>query len=148
MRYSSIISFPNFVRFSNIQFQMDSVADYIADFTGRQKDLMEHLHKMLTIEFDLEPKLRYGIPFYYKKSWICYLNPLKADRLELAFLRGSELSNKQGLLEAKNRKMVKGIELYDLGSVQVRLLKEIIHEAILVDETIPYNIKNRNDGKV
>ncbi len=127
---------------------MDSVADYIADLTGRQKDLMEHLHKMLTIEFDLEPKLRYGIPFYYKKSWICYLNPLKEDKLELAFLRGSELSNEQGLLDARNRKMVKGIELSNIKTIPVRPLKEIIHEAILVDETIPYGIKNRQHGKI
>ncbi len=127
---------------------MDSAADYIAGLAGRQKDLMEHLHEMLTVEFNLEPKLRYGIPFYYKKSWICYLNPLKEDKLELAFLRGSELSNEQGLLDARNRKMVKGIELSDLRSIPVRPIREIIHEAILVDETIPYNIKNRQHGKI
>lgn len=127
---------------------MATLADYIAGLAGGQRVLMEHLHEMLTVEFDLEPKLRYGIPFYFRKSWICYLSPLKDSKIELAFLRGNELSNEQGLLEAKNRKMVKGIELSDLKSIAIRPLKEIIHEAILVDETIPYNIKNKQHGKI
>lgn len=127
---------------------MSTVVDYIAGLAGVQKALMEQLHLMLTEEFDLEPKLRYGIPFYFRRSWICYLNPLKDSKVELAFLRGNELSNAQGLLEAKNRKMVKGVELSDLKSLPARLLAEIIHEAILVDETIPYHIKKKNHGKI
>jgi hypothetical protein len=127
---------------------MATLADYIAGFDGEQKVLMEHLHEMLTSEFVLEPKLRYGIPFYFRKSWICYLNPLKNGKIELAFLRGHELSNEQGLLNAKDRKMVKGIELSELKSLPVKPLREIIHEAILVDENIPYSIKNINHGKI
>jgi len=47
---------------------MATVDDYIAGFDGEQKALMEHLHEMLTGEFDLEPKLRYGIPFIFVKA--------------------------------------------------------------------------------
>lgn len=86
-------------------------------------------------------KLRYGIPFYYKKSWICYLNPIKNNGIELAFTRANELSNEQGLLDFKKRKQVAGIEIYDLKDFPVTTIQEIVNEALLLDETVPYASK-------
>ncbi len=99
---------------------------------------MLFLHQSLVSDFDLTPRISYKIPFYYRKSWICYLNPIKDEGIELAFPRGNELSNEQGLLEERDRKQVRGVIFYKLSEIPWPALREIIQEAIVLDETIPY----------
>ena len=70
---------------------------------------------------------------------------MKNNSIEFAFLRGNELSNSQGILDSKGRKQVFSVELTALSKIPIKELKEIIQEAILLDETISYvskRIKN------
>jgi hypothetical protein len=117
------------------------VEDYIYNFDDSQREIMLYIHRLLSVELNLTDKLRFKIPFYYRKSWICYLNPRKNKSIEFAFLRGNELSNSQGLLDSKGRKQVWSIELSKLSEIPIKELTEIIHEAILLDETVPYGSK-------
>lgn len=86
-------------------------------------------------------KIRYNIPFYYRKTWICYLNPVKRNGVELAFIRANELSNDHGVLDFKERKQVAGITFYDKSEMNMELLRPVIQEAILLDDTVPYTYK-------
>jgi hypothetical protein len=104
---------------------------------------MLYIHKLLSVELNLTDKLRFKIPFYYRKSWICYLNPSKNNSIEFAFVRGNELSNSQGLLDSKGRKQVLSVELTELSKIPIKELTEIIHEAILLDEAVPYASKRK-----
>lgn len=122
---------------------MTDVEDFIYQFEGHQRDIMLYFHKLLTLELNLTDKIRFKLPFYYGKSWICYLNPIKDTQIEFAFLRGNELSNEQGLLTNKGRKQVYGITFQKMSEIPVSLINEVIHEAILLDETIPYKSKNK-----
>lgn len=122
---------------------MTDVEDFIYNYENKQKEVMLYLHKFLTLEFCLTAKLRFNIPFYYGKSWICYLNPLKDSKIEFAFVRGNQLSNEQGILFNNGRKQVFSLELEEISSTPISLLKEVIQEAILLDETIPYESKNK-----
>jgi len=122
---------------------MTAVEDYIYSLDDSQRELMLAIHKLLSEELDLTDKLRFKIPFYYRKSWICYLNPIKNKGIEVAFLRGNELSNSQGLLDSKGRKQVWGIELTKLSEIPFKELNEIIQEAILLDETVSYASKRK-----
>ena len=70
---------------------MNPALNFIYNHEGPQRAIMLYLHELLVNEMGLEAKLRYKIPFYYRKSWICYLNPVKPDSIELAFTRGNEL---------------------------------------------------------
>ncbi|MEO1515721.1 MAG: DUF1801 domain-containing protein [Bacteroidota bacterium] len=117
------------------------VEDFILDKEGAQREILHYLHELLEGQLDLTPKIRYKIPFYYRKTWICYLNPIKNDGIELAFLRGYQLSNDQGLLSAKGRKQVMGLEIYELEGLPLDSLLEVLQEAILLDEEIPYTFK-------
>lgn len=112
---------------------MQEVEEYILGLDENQKRIMLLLHSMLTEEFKLTDKIRFKIPFYYGKTWICYLNTLKNNKTELCFLRGNELSNHQNLLQSKGRKQVAGIELENANQIPFRQLKEIINEAIILD---------------
>ncbi len=81
---------------------------------------------------NVEEKYKWKIPFYYANvKGVCYLNILKnTNYVDLCFIKGFKLSNKQGVLKAtRNRKMVKSIEYHSLESVDVNVLKEILLEA-------------------
>jgi len=122
---------------------MDSVSDYIDQLPSAQRSIAQYLDQWIMEFPGLTSKLRYGIPFYYKKSWICYLNPIKNNGVELAFTRANELSNEQGLLNFKNRKQVAGIEISDLKLLPTVALEAVISEALLLDEAVPYASKRR-----
>lgn len=122
---------------------MSAVEDFIYSFEGEQQRTLLFLHHLLTKEFDLQPRFQYNLPFYYRKSWICYLFPTKKGNIELAFPRGNELSNDQELLVSKGRKMVSGIDFNNPEEIPVQSITEIIHEAILLDETIPYSFPRK-----
>jgi hypothetical protein len=44
---------------------------------------MLHFHKWLTMDLNLTYKIRFKIPFYYRKSWVCYLNSTKQGNIDL-----------------------------------------------------------------
>jgi hypothetical protein len=71
------------------------------------------------------------------------LNPTNKNSIEFAFVRGNELSNSQHLLDSKGRKQVWSIELTKVSEIPIKELAEIIQEAILLDETVPYASKRK-----
>ncbi len=79
---------------------MTEVENLLYRLDGTQRECMLFFHTMLINEYALTAKITFKNPCYYNKSWICYLKPLKNDRVELAFLRGNELSNVQGILQS------------------------------------------------
>ncbi|MFN3195156.1 MAG: DUF1801 domain-containing protein [Chlorobiota bacterium] len=120
---------------------MSEVEEFINQFEGEQVEIMLYFHNWLANELNLIDKIRFDIPFYYNLSWICYLNPTKNGNVEFAFVRGNELSNEQGLLESKGRKQVYSIEINSIENIPHDELHDIIHEAILLDQTKPYQSK-------
>jgi hypothetical protein len=122
---------------------MSPVEDYISGFEGPQKEIMLYLHDLIMKHPGITTKISYGLPFYYRKSWICYLNPTKNGGVELAFTRGNELSNEQGLLDSKGRKQVSGITFYQINNLPHNSILEILQEAMLLDEKVPYSIRKK-----
>lgn len=122
---------------------MTEVENRIYQFDTAQREIVLFFHKMLTAEYLLTGKVTFKNPCYYKHSWICYLKPLKNDRVELAFMRGNELSNDQGLLKSNGRKQLRSIEISDLKEIPLDTIKEILDEAIYLDEVKPYESKRK-----
>lgn len=122
---------------------MTSIRDFILGLEGQQKVIITALDTLLTSQLDLQGRIRFKIPMYYRKSWVCYLNPIKNNGVELAFMRGNELSNEQGLLEFRGRKQVAGIELFSLQDIPDQPLNELLQEALLLDETVKYNVRKK-----
>lgn len=122
---------------------MTEIEDYIYAYEGSQREIMLYFHHMLTHELGLTAKLRFNMPVYYRKSWICSLSPLKNGNIEFGFLRGNELSNSQGLLEDKGRKQVTSIEIPTLQDIPLKEMTEVIHEAIMLDDSVPYASKRK-----
>lgn len=123
---------------------MNPVEAFILEKEGNQQLVLQFLHELMQSHPEVTNKIRYKVPFYYLKSWICYLNPTKKPvGIEMVFLRGNELSNEQGLLEHKGRKQVAGITFQTVEDIPVESLLEIIQEAILLDTTVPYASKRK-----
>jgi hypothetical protein len=122
---------------------MTEVADFIYSTEGTQREILLRMHELFTTELDLTDKIRFKIPFYYRKSWICYLNPIKNNGIELAFLRGNELEDPYGLLDSRGRQQVTGIALYEPSDMPIREITEIVHQAIILDDTVPYAPKRK-----
>jgi len=126
---------------------MTPVEAFILEKEGQQQAVLQFLHDLMMSTPEVTSKIRYKVPFYYRKSWICYLNPTKKPAgIEMVFLRGNELSNEQGLLDARGRKQVAGVIFEKVEDIPVETLLEVIQEAIWLDETTPYASK-RNRKK-
>ena len=111
-----------------------AVEAYIEEREGRQQQIFRLLHDWLITYPEVTAKIRYRIPFYFRNTWVCYLNPKGLEAVELVFIRGKELSNEQGLLEDHGRKMVSGYFCTDPSSIPFDLLEEILMEAFYLDE--------------
>jgi hypothetical protein len=123
---------------------MTEVTNFIYQYEANQREVMLYFHNILTKELNLTEKIRFKIPFYYGRSWICYLNPIKDKKIEFAFVLGNELSNYQGLLENKGRKQVYSIRVEKIADIPQKEINEMIQEAILLDETKPYESKRKS----
>ncbi|HFA50843.1 MAG TPA: hypothetical protein ENJ95_17685 [Bacteroidetes bacterium] len=122
---------------------MDPVLSFIYEKQGNQRALLEQLHNLITSFPGVTYKLRYRIPFYYRKSWICYLNPVKGNGIELVCLRANELSNEGGLLDFRGRKQVAGVTYYSVAEIEETPLVETLQEAYILDDEVPYAAKRK-----
>ena len=122
---------------------MGDVDYYIQNHEKTIKTILEILNAAIMKFPGVISKIRYKIPFYYKKSWICYLNPQKSGGVELAFTRGNELADEQGILERKGRKQVKSITYQSIKDIDEASLNIILQEAMLLDDHVPYASKRK-----
>lgn len=107
---------------------------YIERFEGVQKELLEHLHDHLLKFPGMSARLNYGIPFYYRRSWVCYINPLKNVSVELVFIKATQLGDEHRLLDFRGRKMVAGIQFESINQIPWPQLSAMIREALLLDD--------------
>ena len=57
---------------------MNPVESYIYHhLEGEEREIASYLHDLLTQRYGMTYKLRYKIPFYDVKKWLCYINPQK-----------------------------------------------------------------------
>lgn len=115
---------------------MLQVEDFIANMKNQQqKAITQFLHNLLTTYPTITSFIKYKIPFYYQHSWVCYLNPIKSNGVELVFLHGQQLANKH-LLQTKGRKMVAGISIYTMEALNEEMVTTILallENALLYD---------------
>ncbi len=122
---------------------MTEIENLIYQFEGQQRKIMLYFHNLLINEYNLTSKITFKCPCYYGKSWICYLKPTKRNTIELTFFRGNELLNDRGLLANNGRKQLLSIDIEKVDSIPNSALKDVFHEALLLDKTTPYESKRK-----
>ncbi|NNF22325.1 MAG: DUF1801 domain-containing protein [Saprospiraceae bacterium] len=107
---------------------------FLERISDNQREIVECLDNLFLTFPEIGRKIRFKIPFYDYKSWVCYLNPKKKDAIELCFIYGKQLSNIQGLLEDHGRKQVSGITIYKVQDLNLDFIAEIFSEALILND--------------
>jgi Domain of unknown function (DU1801) len=118
-----------------------SVEDFIDHQTTELRSLLYYLRRLLMVAHPhMRERLSFNTPFYHCFDYLCYFGKIhKKKGIEICFAKGFLLSNEQGVLQADNRKMIRGIWFHDLADFQQQeeVFLEILQEAILLNETKP-----------
>lgn len=120
-----------------------ALEDFIYSQSENQQLILLPLSDFLIGFPEINLKIRYKIPFFDRRTWVCYLNPIKDEGIELAFLRGNELSNTQGALGFYGRKQVMGIRYFRPQDIIYEVIQDILLEALELDERVPYTVKKK-----
>ncbi|MGB0167350.1 MAG: hypothetical protein ACPF8V_10910 [Luteibaculum sp.] len=102
----------------------------------RELAMVNEIFGYLTALPGVRCEMKYGLPFFLKNSWVCYINPLKEGGLELAFPRAYQLSNEEGIIDFKGRKQVGGIYIGGISDLSNPKIYRVIQEAILLDQQL------------
>lgn len=76
-------------------------------------------------------KMKWGIPCYYHKQLVCYLNPVKPDHMELCFFRGHLME--LPFLDSRKRKLVKGMTIESESSINFEQIQLALDLALEID---------------
>lgn len=81
---------------------------------------------------EAELLFKWKLPFYYyKKKPLCYLNAIKKENaIDLCFIKGHELKKHRELMIVENRKIVTSLRYNDLKTIDSKVLKEVLLEAV------------------
>ncbi len=112
---------------------MDAVERYLLDQKGEEAAIMQELHQWFLSFPGVEARLKFGIPFFYRKSWICYLNPQKKGGIELVFLKAKQLDDPESQLKSRGRKTVAGMYIHHKSGIPWDYLEFLFNQAVMVD---------------
>ena len=129
------------------------IDDYIESKDNSIKLLLVHLRKIIMLAHpNIREQISWNTPFFYCFDHLCYFSIIKKTKgVEVCFVKGFHLSNESGLLDAKDRKLVKGITFTSLTDYEEKeeAFLEILQEAILFNEVNPdikfYNMVVRKE---
>ena len=117
------------------------IDDFIQSKDTSLRPLLLQLRKVIMLAHpNIREQISWNTPFFYCFDHLCYLNAIKKTNvIEVCFAKGFHLSNEAGLLDAKNRKLVKGITFKNLQDYEEKEegFLETLQEAILFNETNP-----------
>ncbi|MES2516841.1 MAG: DUF1801 domain-containing protein [Bacteroidota bacterium] len=129
------------------------IDDFIESRDKALTPLLTQIRKVIMLSHPaIREQISWNIPFFYCFDHLCYLNIIKkTQRVEVCFAKGLHLNHESGLLDAKKRKLVKGITFKDLQDYENKeeVFLEILQEAILFNEMNPeIKFYNMVSGKV
>ena len=125
---------------------LKSYEEFFYNLTETEKPIVASLRQIVLnsgVNFQ-EKVLRYGVPYYYRHAWVCFIWPASVKMgpktgVEFGFPKGYLLSNEQGVLDFAGRKEVAVIQYNSVADIDAKVLQEIIQEAVLVDEFLETN---------
>ena len=115
--------------------------DFFYDLPEAEQQLVRRLREvLLSTAPNFGEKISCGVPYYFLQTRVCFIWPASVKAgpkagVWLGFCRGNLLSNEQQLLELNGRKEVTTITFFNVNEINENLLREILNEAILVDES-------------
>lgn len=110
-------------------------------YIWQQKDdvrgILDYVHHLLlhTVP-EVEAAIKWGVPYYTLRQGLLYLNPIKKGdaAVEVCFTRGNRFEYGKELLYFKDRKLVGGYSILSLETIDEKVLKKLILEAVRLDK--------------
>lgn len=122
---------------------MDAVQEYIAALEGEEQRIARYLYEVIqSTSPKFKTKLSYGVPYFSINYRVCFIWPsssplaIEKEGVQLGFCKGILLANQQGLLDMGKRKEVAIINYTQANQINENLVREILFEAIEVDELV------------
>ena len=122
---------------------MNPVEHYIFDQPSPQREIMDYLHQLIP---GIQPRISYRIPFYYGRSWVCYLNANKKGEVDLGICRANELESDFGILEFGTRSQVALASFDTLENIPEEQVMECLEAALALDRSVKYASKRTKKG--
>lgn len=118
-----------------------NIDDYIESQDKLVKPLLAQLRKVVMLAHpNIREQISWNTPFFYCFDHLCYFSIIKKTKgVEVCFVKGFHLDNKSGLLDAKDRKLIKGITFTTMADYAEKeeAFLEILQEAVLFNEMNP-----------
>ncbi|WP_435355348.1 DUF1801 domain-containing protein [Emticicia sp. SJ17W-69] len=115
-----------------------SIEDFIESQDPEITALLWSLrHTILNAHPKMKERFMFNTAMFGVKNELCYFVIMKKNSgVEVGFHRGFQMSNIQGLLEAKKRQFIQSVSFKNAEDLQEKLaaFKEILQEAIILDE--------------
>ena len=108
--------------------------------TDMEKVIVDRLRELvLEAHPYFQEKISYGVPYYFLNTRVCFIWPASVKPgpkagVALGLCHGHLLSNEQGILEQEGRRQVYMITFHRPEDIREEPIREILQEAILVDE--------------
>jgi len=111
-----------------------SLAEFYANRSDVQRANVEYLRGLvLSAHPGLTEKMRYGSPFFDLTNWFVYISAPPSGVVELCFMQGYLMADASGLLEARDRVMVRSVSIFAPGTPNEEALMTLIFEAVDVN---------------
>jgi len=115
--------------------------ELLDDQTPAIRQLLHYLRQLMAVAHpQMRERFLYNTLFFVCYDYVCYIGKIHPKKgVEIGFPKGALLNDTNGVLEANNRKFVRGITFKDLADFQAReeAFLEILQEAIMLNEANP-----------
>lgn len=127
---------------------MSTYDDFFYNLPPDEQETVSRLRSIVLSCADFSEKISYQVPYYFRHSrilfiWPSSVKPGPPSGVQFGFCNGNLLSDEYGILEKGTRKQVYWITFHKAGEINEQPLRELIHQAILVDEELYAKRKKR-----
>jgi hypothetical protein len=121
--------------------KFQDINDFILNADRNLRPLLFQIRNTIMVSHSqIREQIAWNLPFFYCFDHLCYLSIIKKTKgVEVCFAKGFHIKDEAGVLDAKGRKLVKGMTFTDLADYENRedAFLEILQEAIFLNETQP-----------
>jgi|GEM_PF-5844614 len=113
---------------------METIEAYIRRQSLRSQDMFALLRSLIHDTGHVTEHMRHGTPWFDHHGPLCSVT-CHVHQLTLAFARGDELSDDAHILEAKERKHTRSVELYSIAEIEEREdeIRQLLNEAAIAN---------------
>ena len=119
---------------------MKTLEEFYECITSEEREMVDLLREIiLSTSPQFREKISYQVPYFFIHSRVCYIWPASVKPgpkagVVLGFCKGQMIVDEESILEKEGRKEIATITFYSINDIKSRKIKELLYQAILIDE--------------